>query len=186
MYINVFLIFVFICQYGLAISNISDKNTPMKFPDPFDNDEKLNLLSIPWYKSVPLFVNDNGKWAYYFSLMISAKRVQHLWFDGAILLLANAYFITFYSTIYDNDIEISDDKNINDIIKMKADIAVKKYEERNLEYTPKSSSPTEKLFQKKKSDASISKKIKSVTDQQIKKMIDNFHGSSDISKAYKV
>ena len=117
--------------------------------------------------------------------MISAKRVQHLWFDGAILLLANAYFITFYSTIYDNDIEISDDKNINDIIKMQADIAVKKYEERNLEYTPKSS-PTEKLFQKKKSDASISKKIKSVTDQQIKKMIDNFHGSSDISKAYKV
>lgn len=184
MYVNVFLIFVYIFQYGLAISNISEKNSPMKFPNPFNNDEKLSLLSMPWYKSIPFFVDNHGEWAYYFSLMISAKRVQNLWFDGAILLLANVYFITFYSTIYDNDVEISNDKNINDIIKMQAEKVVKTYEEGNLNYTPRMSESTEKLLQKKKSHDNISIKFNQITDKEIKKMINSFHGSSDINKIY--
>ena len=148
MYVNIFLIFVYIFQYGLAISNISAKNTPMTFPDPFDNDIKLEGMNIPWYKSVHFFVQDNGEWAYYCSLMISAKRVQNLWFDGAILILANVYFITFYSTIYDNDFEISNEKNITDVIKIQADMSSRKYKG-SFKYAPKLSAPTKKFSMKK-------------------------------------
>ena len=115
--------------------------------------------------------------------MISAKRVQNLWFDGAILLLANVYFIKFYSTIYGYDFEMSNEKNVTDIIKIQADISSRKCEG-SFKYSPKFSAPTEKFFMKKKSFDDRSVKFGSISDKQINKMVNNFYGSNDINKIY--
>ena len=87
-YINMILVVVYIIQYGMALSNLSSKNSPMTFPDPFTEYEYLKDLTIPWYKHIDFFSYFDGdsyepnSWAFYCSLMVSYARVKNLWFGG--------------------------------------------------------------------------------------------------------
>ena len=123
-FINIVIVLWFSTQYGLGVSNLSPKNSPMIFPVPYDDEITRNNLNLPWYNSVYFFKIDSSKWAYYFSLMISYDRVLNLWYFGIILILINIYFTNFYSTIFTEDIEISNDKNIKDIIRRESEILI--------------------------------------------------------------
>lgn len=127
-FINIVIVLCFTTQYGLGVSNLSPKNSPMVFPVPFDSDQIRELYSIPWYKGVYFFTMDSCKWAYYFSLMISYDRILTLWYYGLILLLINIYFTNFYSTIFTDSIEISNDKNIREIIMYESESLIDDYE----------------------------------------------------------
>lgn len=166
----------------MALSNLSAKNSPIVFPDPFTDFMELEQLFIPWYRKVDFFTSNDDAWSFYCSLMISFKRVKNLWFNGSILLLANLYFTTFYSTIYNQNIEISNEKNINDIIKIQGDTIAKMYEKK---YHEKSAKTEEQFYEKNEADYDpFSAKFRPITDDQINKMITLFYASSTYTKFY--
>lgn len=65
MTINFFVVSCFIFQYCLALSNLSDKNSPIKFPYPYQDEAELMKIKIPWYRTVDFFTRDSNAWSYY-------------------------------------------------------------------------------------------------------------------------
>jgi hypothetical protein len=77
-----------ILQYGLALSNLTSDNNPMDFPSPFDpypkDDKDVGRFFIPWYRKIPLLMN-NFNWAMYLGMGISNTKLNGLWIDFFIM-----------------------------------------------------------------------------------------------------
>lgn len=185
-YINLVMMVILILQYGMALSNLSYRNSPMGFPDPYNDTLRVDRIGIPWYINVPFFNENSNKWAFYFSLMITYNRIMNLWFPGLILLLSNIYFINFYSMIFNQNIDISDEKNIKDVIKIQSDILTKKYEQRySVLETPKGDDVSGFLI-REDSNHPVNETIKfrGVTEAEIDHIINMFYSSSWMVKFY--
>jgi len=170
--INMVIVVVLIVQYGIAITNLGPKNSPMHFPVPFDDISKLRRIGIPWYSTVEFFTIANNKWAYYFSLMISHTQIHNLWFLSMVMILINIYFTNFYSTIFNKNIEISNVKNIKDIIRIQSDVLVRKYEE---------VIKSQELGELSDLDPFV---MRDITDNEIDKILSMFYASSWMIKIY--
>lgn len=167
----------------MALTNLSYRNSPMRFPDPFTDPLKVDTIGIPWYINVPFFDLHSNKWAFYFSLMISSSRVANLWFPGLIILLSNIYFIHFYSMIFNKNIDISDEKNIKDVIKIQSEILTKKYEEQfGNSVLPKINEEEEFMIRADSNEPNEPIKFYGVTDKEIDDIINKFYSSSWLVK----
>jgi len=100
------------------------------------------------------------------------------------VILINIYITSFYSTIYNQNIEISNEKNINDIIKIQGDTVAKMYEFKNGMQRNESIKPEEEFMVRSNSAAQADIKYNAVTDEQIEKLVNMFYASSNVTKVY--
>jgi hypothetical protein len=114
--------------------------------------------------------------------MISYARLKNLWYEGIILLLINVYFTTFYSTIYNQNITISNEKNINDIIRLQSDTLASMYEKKIQDYNDKGS--VKEFMEERDTIFKIDVRYESINDEQIEKIVNMFYASSWMNKLY--
>lgn len=94
-----------IAQYALALSNLTSKNNPMEFPDPFNpypdpNSEYPNgEFVIPWYMKVA-FLRENLDWCLYLGMGVSKQKLNGLWIDFVIMGMLQAYFFYFNCQLF--------------------------------------------------------------------------------------
>jgi hypothetical protein len=116
--------------------------------------------------------------------MITQSTVLALWFPSLIILLTNFYFTNFYSVIFTQNIEISNEKNIIDIIKIQSDTVQKKYEE-NVITSPVDGNVEDEFIMQDESVWEIPNiKFQAITDDEVQKLISYFYCSNWISKLY--
>ena len=183
-FINIVIVLLFTTQYGLGVSNLNPNNSPMDFPTPFDSKQLRDDLNIPWYSSVYFFTMDSWKWAYYFSLMISYDRILTLWYYGLILLLINIYFTNFYSTIFTENIDISNDKNIREIIRSESENLIDDYEAQYQKQKLNASLDEKDIIENMEKFKFKRHKIQKISDDEIDNLTARFYSSSWTFKIY--
>ena len=110
------VIFVLLLKYTLALSNLSEKNTPIPLPYPFNQDD--SNWDVPWYKGIPWYIITDSdesiglRWIFYSGILVSLKSVFTLWAYVLTVLMIFVYCAYFNLTIFSSDVCISDYESI--------------------------------------------------------------------------
>ena len=113
------MIVILLLKYTLALSNLSDNNSPISFPYLYD--KYSYKWNNPWYKELPWYIgkdsegNEDCRWIYYSGILISLKSVCTLWAYALTVLMVAVYFTNFNLAIFNSDFDLSDEKSIQKI-----------------------------------------------------------------------